>query len=739
MKRQFAVVTVLFALACQDSGTEPNTLAKAPPNASIIDGGFGGNSHFFWLNPQWTSRTFTGTVIQTLSPTVRVCRWSGTACIGADVAVFTRADGTVNVREEDYTAVWNTLTANAQLNELFRARVYLGELEIGARDLKFVTKSVFGTTPNDNFEWAPVHYDPNDAGSNRPSGKYTFRFRLEEGVLREALGLDGECNDCAEGSVSPNSTVTTVIETPNDDAAAVFAPGSVSEAINVLVEKLDVPCLPTDAQQYPACYRFVAVPDIEFTIPATVEVCIEEIDDFAVDQVQLYKVKERRVEGEWVPTGQVEALENVPDQFIDCGTPPVIGAIGRKYPHLARSLRVLTRPFAKVVGPRLAWASDEGRGGRTSEFSRIGWVRAVNIAKGTGDNQSGLVGGTLNPAVVHLSPVHFEHVEGTPAAAGVPVSYQILGPDNAAGPSGTATSNVDGVVSLPLTLGSEPGTYRLVVTAPGTNLADRNAETGELVGRAVPQVEFTLMATDPAPSIALVPLAQTIVINCIPFGQTSGFGDFQGFMYRNVPAFTLRPGDRIAFDMGSVNDQDIRRDVYFAFATPNPARPESNQSLVSQDLKAVAWKHVASESQLPLNPRGNTVVGDYELMWTAETRFVFPGGALVVGFAAPSGNDTTCDGQVVTTDAHDPADVFYGRFFDKSVVTADALDAGVSAESGATRLAGIRIFEPGSIIAKVAISTTQATASPFVTGASMVSSPVAGDVGIFTARPAVIK
>lgn len=499
MRRQLAVVTVLFLLACQDSSTGPDRFKGGPANA-IVDARHQGNSHFFWLEPQTRLSAFDksldGKLNMSLSPEVRICRSNGTICIGPDVAVLSRGAGTVKDQIYWFEAFWPAYPVKPQLGEFYQARVHLGNVEIGLIDIKFVTIEEFNATDFNSVDYAPQFWDPKRFGGNMPGGGTKFRFRLEDGVLREALGLDGECTDCTEASVPANPTQTVVIETPNDDAAAVFEPGSVSQTINVLVEKLDVPCLPTDAQQYPACYRFVAEPDIEFTIPATVEVCIEEVDNFADGQIQLYKVKEQRVEGAWVPTGPVEPLENVPDQFISCGDPVIIGAIGRKFPRLAQGLRAVTRPLARVFGPRSAYADDEGRGGRASEFSRVGWTRAVNIAKGSGDGQTGTTGAALEPVSVHLTPVHFDHQdEGTPSAAFVPVRYQLIAPGNVAGPLTNTLSNLDGNVSIPVALGAAAGTYRLVVTAPGTNMADRNPESGELTPRPVPVAEFTFTAT----------------------------------------------------------------------------------------------------------------------------------------------------------------------------------------------------------------------------------------------------
>ena len=487
----FAVLAVsLFLAACQDSNTGPDRTDLGNPNAAIVDGrpGHGGNPHFFWLHPQWTSgTTFTGVATTTLFPVVKVCRWDkvNSSCIGADVATFQVGDGTLAPRTDEYVAIWNTYTANPQVDEMFRARVYLGEYEVGARDLKFVTKSVFGQTPNDNVDWAPVHYDPNDVGSNRPSGKYTFRFRLEVGALAAAVHGDSPCVDCSEGSVDNNSTTTTVIEAPSDQAAAVFPPGSVNQDINVLVERLSRGCLGTDLQQYDACYRFTAIPDITFQPGQVhVEVCLESLDNYSVDQVQLHRQEEDE-NGE--PTGTVTPLENVADQFITCAPPLITGVFGRKFPTLARGMRAITKPLAVVLGPKFAFAEDEGRGGRTDSFSRVGWARGVNMTKASGDNQSAPVGSALNPAVVSVTPRHY-HDEGSPTpppAASVPLTYSLTGPNGPTGISGNVSTGANGEASIPVTLGLASGAYQLTVTAPGTNITQL----------PVPVATFTFTAT----------------------------------------------------------------------------------------------------------------------------------------------------------------------------------------------------------------------------------------------------
>ena len=484
MRKRFALLALPLLLSCQDFDTGPNTSSLGRPNAAIIDGANGGNPHFFWRNPQWThTGGFSGTPTTSLFPTVKVCRWTGTACAGADVATFKLSDGSLQVRDDDYVADWATNTASPQLGELFRVRVFLGQFEIGARDLKFLNKKDYGNTRHNNPDYAPIHLDPSANGNN---GKYTFRFRLEEGVLLEAAGGSDDCVDCVEGSVDADGNQQVVIETPSEKAAAVFEPGSVPEDVNVLIERLPTPCLPTDLQQYPACYRFVTIPDVNFSGDVTVEVCLEQLDNYAVGQVQLHRVEEQQVNGEWVPVGTVTPLENVADQFIDCDPPVVIGALSRKFPTLGRGLRAVSKPLAMVLGPKFAFAEDEGRGGRTDSFSRVGWARGVEMHEVSGDNQSAPVGSALNPAVVSVTPRHYhDDDEAAPPAASVPLAYSLSGPNGPTGISGNVSTNANGQASVPVTLGQAGGVYTLIVTAPGTNITNL----------PVPVATFTFTAT----------------------------------------------------------------------------------------------------------------------------------------------------------------------------------------------------------------------------------------------------
>jgi hypothetical protein len=143
-------------------------------------------------------------------------------------------------------------------------------------------------------------------------------------------------------------------------------------------------------------------------------------------------------------------------------------------------------------------------------------------------------------------------------------------------------------------------------------------------------------------------------------------------------------GAKIRFDLGSTNDVDIRRNIFFGTANKNPDPGVLiGIDVVPQDITVDAngWTQVVSESQTPLNPKGNTAIGDYELTYTAESSFNFAGGGLLIGFqASPPATyfDGGCQQVLVVTDTNDANPSFYARFCDEADLTTDVLDIGSS-------------------------------------------------------------
>lgn len=198
--------------------------------------------------------------------------------------------------------------------------------------------------------------------------------------------------------------------------------------------------------------------------------------------------------------------------------------------------------------------------------------------------------------------------------------------------------------------------------------------------------------------VSITPQSSTTVGNCYPFGTNDQYRGFMGFIYRNVPAFTLNPGDQISFDLGALNDVDIRRNIYFATANMNPSGTQTPQGVA-----ALSWTKVVSDFQTPLNPRGNTTRGDYELTYTAESSFTFNGGGFIIGFSsnpASSYVDNGCEQVLVSTSVNDSSGNFYSRFYGKGEQTLGTLDNSSGGAYDYFWLGGFKIF--GNVITNTA-------------------------------------
>jgi type 1 fimbria pilin len=146
--------------------------------------------------------------------------------------------------------------------------------------------------------------------------------------------------------------------------------------------------------------------------------------------------------------------------------------------------------------------------------------------------------------------------------------------------------------------------------------------------------------------------------NCNPFGG-GGFtlgaewAPYLAWIYKNIPAFQLNPNDTLAFDTIGVNDTDVQVDVALARATANG----SNQA-------AQPFTTIATNTQTPANPRGDTTQGNFELQFRAQAPFSFPGGGLIIRIGNPSSPyamDMTCTGDLVGGNATDPSGYFVER------------------------------------------------------------------------------
>ncbi|HYO47664.1 MAG TPA: hypothetical protein VEY33_13340 [Gemmatimonadota bacterium] len=203
--------------------------------------------------------------------------------------------------------------------------------------------------------------------------------------------------------------------------------------------------------------------------------------------------------------------------------------------------------------------------------------------------------------------------------------------------------------------------------------------------------------------VEIVPAVSQVLNNVIPFGVNVQFS-FTGFIYRNVSAFSLEVGDVIAFDLVGANSVEIRRTIFFATANKNPAacvfNPFTGQITNPQGIATSSgWTQVVSETQIPQNAFGDGVLGNFELRYTAQAPFTFPGGGLLVGFqGSPPATyaDATADGFVAgAANCTDPSGQFYARFFLHPDQTTGALDIPGTNTGDGAQIGGMVIFPEG--------------------------------------------
>jgi hypothetical protein len=166
--------------------------------------------------------------------------------------------------------------------------------------------------------------------------------------------------------------------------------------------------------------------------------------------------------------------------------------------------------------------------------------------------------------------------------------------------------------------------------------------------------------------------------NSFPFGRGDLWTPQMGFVYRNIPAFDLPAGGTIAFDLGNPNGVDIQLQIDIAATTVNGG-----------DIPG-PYTALVPNTQVPVNPKGNSITGDYELQFTAQAPFSFPGGGMIIRFSNPGGafaSDTNSASPTMLNIANstDPSGFFVERFFGD----ADGLPPYTSTGTGG--IAGFRL------------------------------------------------
>jgi len=178
--------------------------------------------------------------------------------------------------------------------------------------------------------------------------------------------------------------------------------------------------------------------------------------------------------------------------------------------------------------------------------------------------------------------------------------------------------------------------------------------------------------------------------NCFPFGDGNmqEWPPVMGFIYKNVPAFQLNTGDILAFDMGAMNSTDVQLKIELARTTVNggidPALP---------------YTTVVTNTQTPLNPNGDNIIGNFEMQFTAEAPFSFPGGGLIIRFSEPSVSyqqAVLCEEVLVRATSADTSGFFVLRFFSDPDGLPPYMFGGTEESIG-----GFRVMEPLVPVANV--------------------------------------
>jgi hypothetical protein len=442
-------VAVVFAACDQRAPTDP--ARSAVPQSVILDGSAGGNPHFFFLPPLVKNPTVTGVFNANLAPTVEICRTTQQDAAGHCVSLLARfrrfpqaGDDaqaiTVSVNGQHYALNWQSNNYNLGTDVPFRVVVLIGEQQLGYVDL--VKRSA------NNYR----NHATNEVIKRAVNGDLPIAFRIERGALC------ANTTECFEGLVGPAGGTFTIDRADGTKPAGTqFPAGALENTVTLIIDRVLGECLPTDAPQYQGCYRFRTEPAVEeFELPATVGVCLFDasaLSYFNDGQLRLWKWSEV------VGDGIVE-LERVTVEYLNC--PTITPTIGLKTGSTmllgaARTAEFLLKPLASLLGPRDAYALIPYEGGKLINFSRVGWVRPLNVDIKSGNNQSGPAGEALPlPASIRVTNKYGLTVQGVPGRA---VTFAPSG-DGAANPPATFTDGLGEAFSI-WTLATQPGANTL--------------------------------------------------------------------------------------------------------------------------------------------------------------------------------------------------------------------------------------------------------------------------------------
>lgn len=227
-RRPLRLAALLLLAACvgEPAPTGPDV---SDPDFVLIDGSTSGNSHFYFLPPLIAGQPSTDGVFDpTLRPRVEICQWSTTdqACAtDGPVFTYTTTSGpggeVVTVDDDHYRVHFDTELPGIEPEMVFRARVFIVNLELGSVDLEL------GATGQD------VRSINSGENIGLMDGRtLPLQFRIEEGaVAEEETQAEADCFDELGNVVDCDVEViegdeggtTTVFEDPDGEEETLAA------------------------------------------------------------------------------------------------------------------------------------------------------------------------------------------------------------------------------------------------------------------------------------------------------------------------------------------------------------------------------------------------------------------------------------------------------------------------------------------------------------------------------------
>lgn len=462
------LAVVVLLSACTDPLTEPR---QHQARFTISDGANGGNPHFYFLRPVAVhSPQPTGVFNPGLYPTLDICLESQIDSEGncaSTLASFqrsaTNSDQGLHVPagEEMYKLVWKTSDYTIPEGRV-RLLVRLGGFVAGHADI----------FKDDRGEFR------DEAGTSIPGGNASIpvKFRIEEGVICGNRPL------CTEQGLGTDGGIVTVLDNGYRVAGAEFQPNTFDQPVNVIIERLAGECLPlaTGVQQYQSCFRFHTEPTVPFAMEATVGICLTDpagAQYYEDRQLRLWKWSE-------VENDAILELEPTTITYLDCA-PLQVGSLFSSpvMRGLTRAGAAVISPLARLLGPASLYAMAGYEGGKLSNFSRIGWVRPLQLSAVAGDNQTAAPGSAvaINPRVRIINK--YSQSGSYAGADGIRVEFT----PSSDGTAAPAVNNTAG--------GGYASTVWTLSSTPGLNTLDVQAITELAIAPAPHQTQYIFEAT----------------------------------------------------------------------------------------------------------------------------------------------------------------------------------------------------------------------------------------------------